>query len=122
METQRLTAGRIRPSDRLSQAKKLGNRRKHPRIPVDIPASIFRHGTFRAVRICNISQGGLMLKGAFNLFPGDRLVVKTLRGREFHGVVVWSLGTHCGMQFDRLLHRMDPILKPSANGGERARQ
>ncbi len=101
--------------------ERLANRRAHPRIPVNIPAAAHCRGSFRAVRIRNISQGGLMLEGAYGLFVGDRLEVKTLRGRVFSGVVAWALGTHCGVKFDALLEAEDPILAPSAGGREPAR-
>ena len=100
----------------------VAERRAHPRIPVDIPAAIDCRGTVRPVRIKDISQGGMMLEGAFGLFDGDRVTIRTLRGREFAGRIAWALGSHCGVKFDMLLYAMDPILKPSAKGGERSRR
>lgn len=103
---------------RSEAGKKLRGRelRAHLRVSVDIAATVECHDRLQPVRIKNVSQGGMLIEGAYNLFTDDEVVIRTLRGRAFAGRVAWALNSHCGIQFFEQLDRMDPILKPSAKG------
>ncbi len=102
-----------------STAKGLGRLRElraHQRIPCNIAATVECHGRLQPVRIKNISQGGLLIVGAYNLFTDDEVIIRTLRGRHFKGRIAWALNSHCGIQFFDLLEKDDPILRPNAKG------
>jgi len=63
-------------------------------------------------RVCNISDGGMMLAASVPLVPGERLAIALSDGVTLEATMQWWDGAHCGVAFDRpvdcaaLLHEL----------------
>jgi hypothetical protein len=68
------------------------------------------HDRFQRITIHNVSQGGMQLKDAFGLMPGDVITVELLSRRTFDGTVAWSVAPYTGIAFDEPLADDDPML------------
>ena len=85
-------------------------RRRHHRVPVNMDAAIRYHGKSRAVRVTDLSQGGLGLDRAEGLKVGEIVLVTLAIGRRMIGSVVWTNGARVGITFSSELAADDPLI------------
>ena len=96
-------AGRLK-RDRQVPAEK----RRHPRYPVELPATFFNDRTSGFVRIGNISAGGCKLETNFAVLPGDcgQLLIDVpgynAPLKVSRASVRWVTGHECGLEFIRV--------------------
>ncbi|MEO0619552.1 MAG: PilZ domain-containing protein [Pseudomonadota bacterium] len=90
----------------------LADRRDHERIDIRARATAHAHGVFQTVLIRNVSCGGVMLETAFGLAIGDSVVIRTMNGNAYAGLVAWSVSPYTGVSFDVPITRDDPLFAP----------
>lgn len=76
------------------------------------------HGEPVRTKVRNLSAGGMMLEGDFEVERGTRLTVELRNIGKVKGSVAWAQGSRVGVAFDS---EIDPKLarsKVSASGGE----
>lgn len=84
--------------------------RRHPREATNTRGVVHYGVASVAVRISNISTGGIGVEGAAGLFPGTEVKIALVTGEARSGVVRWWLAGSCGIEFDELLVPDDPFL------------
>lgn len=70
------------------------------------------------VKVRNLSDGGMMAEGDFQLARGERVTVRFQKIGDVRGVVAWCEGNRAGIAFD---HEIDSMaLRPgsSSNGSD----
>jgi hypothetical protein len=85
-------------------------RRTFGRRQTSVDAVLQVHDRFQQITIHNVSRGGMQLKDAFGLMPGDVITVELLSRRTFDGTVAWSVAPYTGIAFDQPLADDDPML------------
>ena len=85
-------------------------RRIFDRQQTSLDAELQVHDRFQRITIQNVSQGGMQLRDAFGLMPGDVITVELLSRRTFDGTVMWSVAPYTGIAFDKPLADDDPML------------
>jgi hypothetical protein len=89
--------------DELLSASTEGPRPRMPRVEVGCAGSARQGASVSAIKVHDISQGGLKAESARPLMQGEEVVV-TLPGlAPLHGIVRWQDGTLHGISFNRLL-------------------
>jgi hypothetical protein len=77
----------------------LQERRLSVRRRVHIVALLHCHRLVRSVVIEDYSGNGLRLVSSFPAAVGERVTVELLSGHRLPALVVWTAGTHIGVQF-----------------------
>ena len=80
-----------------------GPRPRMPRIETDVALSVREGADTRRLRACDISQGGLKVRGARQLNRNADVVVSLPGLPPQQGVVRWLDDEHAGITFNRLL-------------------
>lgn len=84
-------------------------RRREPRLLLDLEATIVVGKILFKVRIRDASPTGLGIEGRIVATIGERLVVK-YRDRQLSGVVAWIEGDRLGLNLDQRLEAGDHLL------------
>jgi hypothetical protein len=102
-------------------------RRRHERVPVDVPATVVEGGAAQAGRLRDVAAGGVFVASAAPATPGARVVLRfrMLRQRvcEAAGVVVRTGGDERGfaVAFERTNPAMDSFVHSLARLPEHLR-
>jgi len=100
-----------------SVGRRLPQRRSFERRTTWIDAELVVHGRSQRIIIQDISRGGMKLKNAFGLMPGDTIGVELLSGRRLEGTVAWSVTPYTGVAFDEPLAEDDSLLEKRRSRG-----
>lgn len=77
-------------------------RRGNSRLRLNLPATLFLVDGTRRCRLENISRSGARIAIEQPVKIGDCGFL-ACEGKQFFGSIVWTRGSSCGLQFDRLL-------------------
>ncbi len=88
-------------------------RRRTPRIPIELAAIASFAGQHWTVAVTDVSSGGFGLANAASLPRGRTLRLRLDTGRNFEGRIAWIDGDRAGFMLDEDMTATDPLLDPS---------
>lgn len=95
--------------------EELLNRRRSPRLPIDMPVEIVTDMGRQTCRISDVSAGGVGLKGVSGLSTGENVTLMISSGRELHGVVAWCKGPNAGIRLTGERTAANPLIAWAAS-------